>query len=448
MLDALEGAGHEAFLVGGCVRDSLLGRVPHDWDITTSATPEEMMVCVPYPHYDDGLVHGTVAFIVDGNVVEATTYRCEGKYSDGRHPDSISFARDIDEDLSRRDFTVNAMAFSPTRGLEDLFGGASDLENNVLRCVGNAKERFGEDALRIVRALRFCSVYGFEPDGETLSAANLLAPTLSRISRERISSELFRAMGAADGKHLAKMCDAFGDVLCAVIPELSVTRNFDQANPHHDRDLWHHLLDALAAAPKDPVIRLAALLQDIGKPPMQEFDDDGIGHYFGHMEKGAEMAENILSGLRFDGTTIGEVSFLIGNHHRRPELSARSVRRFISKCGNVERIDKLLELMRADASAHAPKTAEEKLSYIDELARLIDEEISRQAPFSISDMDFSGRDLIDLGWESGPALGSELKRLFSLVLDGEIPNEHDVILEMAERPGQNMSYPLYCGTKT
>lgn len=434
VLSALEAAGYEAYLVGGCVRDALTGRVPHDWDITTSATPAEMLACVDFPHYDAGMAHGTVAFVVDGEAVEATAYRVDGTYSDGRHPDGVSFTRSLAEDLSRRDFTVNAMAYSPSRGLEDPFGGTEDLAAGILRCVGDAGRRFSEDALRIMRALRFCSVYGFEPDGEMRATANAMAGDLAKISRERISSELAKTMAAPDGEHLAAMLDAFRPVVLEVIPALAETVGYDQHNRHHDRDLWEHTLAVVAALPADFRLRLAGLLHDIGKPQTRSFDGEGQAHYYGHMEAGAGMAREILEGLRFDGATIDEVCFLIARHDWRPSPSTKSMRKFLARCGSAGRAESLLSLMEADAAAHVPETAQANLANLERCREVMESELASDALFSMKDMDFSGRDLLAMGWASGPGLGAELKRLYGMVVEGQLPNEREAIAAEARNP--------------
>lgn len=272
----LHAAGYEAYAVGGCVRDALLGREPHDWDMTTNATPDRMKEAVSFRSFDTGLKHGTVTFVVDGEPIEVTTFRSDGEYSDGRHPDSVSFAQTLEEDLARRDFTVNAMAWSPDTGVVDCFGGMDDLEAKSLRCVGDAGKRFSEDGLRVMRALRFAATYGFRIEGDTARAAHDKKWMLDAVSRERISTELWKMMAAPDGGHLRQIVDEFHDVLFQVMPELAPTYGFDQENPHHDRDLWTHLLDTMAAIEPDPALRLAALLHDIGKPSAKTYGDDGV----------------------------------------------------------------------------------------------------------------------------------------------------------------------------
>ena len=422
-LGALEDAGYEAWAVGGCIRDVLLGRAPHDWDITTSATPEQMKAAMPYKSFDTGIEHGTVTFLIDGVPVETTVYRTEGKYSDGRHPDEVRFAKTLAEDLSRRDFTVNAMAWSPTRGIADLHGGVEDLDRNLLRCVGDARERFSEDGLRIMRAMRFAAVYDMEIEADTAEAMHEKAYMLDKVSRERISSELTKMMTAADGAHLADIIDDFHDVVFRFAPELEICYGYEQDNKHHDRDLWQHMLSTMAGVEPDPTLRLAALLHDAGKPEAKSVSDDGQAHYYGHMETGRDKAIALMENLKYSRAEIDEVAFLISVHDLRPKATVKSARRFIARCGDDTRARKLLALMKSDGRAHAPDSADYIVENLDAFEVLMEDQLEKNAMFSMKDMAFSGRDLIEMGWEPGPAMGVELKRLFSKVVDGDVPND-------------------------
>ena len=428
----LHTAGYEAHIVGGCVRDALLGREPHDWDMTTNATPDQMKAAVHFRSVDTGLKHGTVTFLVEGEPIETTTYRTDGEYSDGRHPDSIAFARTLEDDLARRDFTVNAMAWSPETGIADFFGGRNDLDAHLLRCVGDARKRFSEDGLRIMRGLRFAATYGFAIEESTASAIHEKKGMLEAVSRERICVELMKMMEAPDGRHLAEILDEFADVVFQVIPELEASYGFDQENPHHDRDLWTHLLDTMAAVEAKPELRLAALLHDIGKPAVKTKDADGIAHYLGHAETGAAMARKLMRRLKFPRKTIDEVDFLIAQHDNWPSATAKSARRFLARCGDEERARTLLALMKADRAAHAPQQGGKDADSLELFEDRLNEVLAENTAFAIRDLAIDGGDLIALGWHEGPELGDELARLFDLVIIGQVPNERAALLAAAQ----------------
>ena len=430
----LHDAGFEAFIVGGCVRDALLGREPHDWDMTTNATPGQMKEAVGFRSIDTGLKHGTITFLVDGEPIETTTYRTDGTYSDGRHPDSIEFARTLEEDLARRDFTVNAMAWAPEAGVVDPFGGTRDLENRLLRCVGDARERFSEDGLRVMRALRFAAVYGFDVEEATALAAHEKKWMLGAVSKERICTELTKMMLAPDGRHLADIVGEFCDVVFEVIPELAITYDFDQENPYHDRDLWTHLLDTMAAVEPDPDLRLAALLHDIGKPSVKTKGDDGIAHYLGHAEAGAAIVEPLLRRLKFSRRVIDEVMFLVAEHDHWPSATKKSARRFLARCGDEPTARKVLALMKADRAAHSEKLSHRSIDSLDGVEGYLDAVLAENTAFSVKDLAVSGDDLLAMGWPESPALGAELARLFDLVLSGDIPNEREVLLAATRTP--------------
>ncbi|MBR0405047.1 MAG: HD domain-containing protein [Eggerthellaceae bacterium] len=435
VMEQLRAAGYESFIVGGCVRDALLGLEPHDWDMTTNATPDQMKEAVSFHSIDTGLKHGTITFVVEHEPIEVTTYRIESMYSDGRHPDSVEFAAALDEDLSRRDFTVNAMAWSDELGVVDPFGGVVDLENKVLRCVGDANERFSEDGLRVMRALRFASVYGFSVDEATALAAHNRKQMLSAVSEERICTELTKMMAAPDGEHLALIIKQFSDVMFQIMPELAPTYGLDQENPHHDRDCWTHMVDVMAQVEPDLVLRLAALLHDAGKPACKMKGEDGVAHYSGHAEEGARIAEGLLRRLKFPRRVVEEVVFLVEQHDKWPSPTAKSARRFLARCGDEELARKLLALMKADRRSHAPESVSEKADELEEFGALVEAALAEDAAFTVNDLEISGRDLLMRGWKEGPALGDELQRLFDLVLSGSIPNEREALLSQAMEPG-------------
>lgn len=429
VMEQLEKAGYEAYVVGGCVRDALLGREPHDWDMTTNATPDQMKAAVGFHSIDTGLKHGTITFVVDHEPIEVTTFRTDGVYSDGRHPDSIEFAATLEEDLSRRDFTVNAMAWSARTGVVDPFGGVSDLQDRVLRCVGDANERFSEDGLRVMRALRFAAVYGFEIEEGTARAAHNKKWMLSAVSEERICTELTKMMKAVDGQHLAAIIKQFSDVMMQIMPELEPTYGLDQENPHHDRDCWTHMVDVMAQVEPDSTLRMAALVHDVGKPACKVKGDDGVAHYLGHAEKGAEIAEGLLRRLKFPRRTVEEVVFLVGAHDSWPAPTKRSARRFLARCGDEESARKLLALMKADRGAHAPGSIEDKAGELEDFGVFMEAALKEDTAFTVKDLEINGRDLLDKGWPEGPELGAELQRLFDLVLSGDLSNDRAVLLE-------------------
>ena len=424
----LHDAGYEAYIVGGCVRDALLGREPHDWDMTTNATPDQMKEAVHFRSIDTGLQHGTITFLVDGEPIETTTFRSDGEYSDGRHPDSIAFAQTLEEDVSRRDFTVNAMAWSPEAGVVDFFGGAQDLEAKRLRCVGDADKRFSEDGLRVMRALRFAAVYGFEIEESTARAALDKKWMLEAVSEERISTELTKMMAAPDGRHLADIVDAFHEVIFQVMPELAISYRFDQENPYHDRDLWTHLVDTLAAVPPNVELRLAALLHDIGKPSVKTKGEDGIAHYLGHAEAGAAIVEPLLRRLKFSRKTIDEVTFLVAQHDSWPSATLKSARRFLARCGDEASARKLLALMKADRHAHSAKVSYRSQDSLEAFEARLEEALEENTAFTVKDLKIDGGDLLARGWRESPELGAELARLFDLVLSGSLPNDRDALL--------------------
>ena len=432
VLSQLVDAGFEAYVVGGCMRDALLGLIPHDWDMTTNATPAQMKAAVHLPSVDTGIKHGTVTFIAQGEPIEVTTFRSDGAYSDGRHPDSVSFARTLEEDLARRDFTVNAMAWSPRTGIVDPFGGASDLASGLLRCVGDAPTRLSEDGLRIMRGLRIAATYGFAIEPSTAAAIHQKRNMLEAVSAERIAIELARMMAASDGAHLRAIIDAFSDVIFQILPELAETDGYDQRNPHHDRNLWKHLLDTMAGVEPDTALRLAALLHDVGKPVCRIIDDEGIAHYAGHPQASASLARTMLRRLKFPRKTIDEVAALIERHDDWPALTPKAARRFLVRCGSEEAARKTLALMRADRNAQAPLPGTHNAAAFDAFEALLDEALAAQTALSVADLQISGRDLIERGWQPGPELGTELARLFDLVIAGELPNERAALLAASE----------------
>ena len=426
VLRRLRDAGHAAYAVGGCVRDCMMGLVPTDYDVATSATPEETLrVFSGERVIETGVKHGTVTVLADGAGVEVTTFRVDGAYSDARRPDAVAFTLSLSADLARRDFTVNAMAWDEREGLVDLYGGAADIGGRVIRCVGDPDTRFREDALRILRALRFAAVLDFSIEAETAAALRRNAPLLEKISAERVNIELCKLLC---GKNARAVLLDYGDVLGVPIPEILPMRGFDQHNPYHIYDVWAHTAIAVESAPSTVVLRLAALLHDVGKPPCFTLDEGG-GHFYGHAKAGAEMADAILRRLRFDTATRERVVLLV-REHCGFELTERAVKRALNRLGP-EAYFELAALMRADNLAQSP-ALRHRQAWIDEMERLGHEILNQEACFSLKDLAVNGDDLIAAGRAPGPALGAALKTLLDAVIDGRAENEKAALLAYLE----------------
>ena len=425
IIDTLEQSGYEAYAVGGCVRDSVMGKEPSDWDICTSALPEETLTVL---HADNiiqnGLKHGTVTVRVEGQNYEITTFRTDGIYRDNRHPESVQFVRSLHEDLARRDFTINALAYSPEKGLQDDFGGLSDMANKVLRCVGEPDKRFGEDALRILRALRFASVLGFSIEPVTAESIHRNAALLHHISAERIFSELVKLL---QGGHAEQVLLAYPDVLGVFMPEILPMAGLAQHNPYHCYDVWTHTVKAVAAIRPTKILRLAALFHDIGKPQCHRRDERGIDHFHGHPDVSEGMAEQILKRLKCDKKTISNVCRLIKMHDVRVPAQRKNVRKMIAKTG-MERFPDLLELKRADAKAQSPQHLQETLDYVDALEAVYREEAAKDNDFTLRTLAVNGRDLQALGMTDGKRIGQCLNRLLEKVIDCELENQKERLL--------------------
>lgn len=431
ILQTLRHAGFEAYIVGGCVRDMLMGREPHDFDVTTSALPEHVKELFPKV-FETGLKHGTVTVLADGEPVEVTTFRTEGAYSDGRHPDFVQFTTSLEEDLARRDFTMNALAWSPETGVKDYFGGHQDIAAGIIRAVGSADARFKEDALRILRALRFASVLGFEIEEDTERALHDNKELLSRISSERIQVELTKLLtGPGAGRIIMKYVDIIG----VVMPEILAMKGFDQRNPHHIYDVLEHSATAIdRIRPQDAAghhLRWAALLHDIGKPETFTLDDSGTGHFYGHAVRSEELARIILRRLRFDNDTVRRVTDLVKYHDLQIELTTRAVKRVLNKLGE-ETFRDLILLKRADNLAQHPDFADRQ-QYYDRLEELLAQIIEGNQCFSLRDLAIDGNDLIKNGITDGRTIGRTLKAALAEVIDGNLQNEKDALLKWAKK---------------
>lgn len=427
VLHTLNGAGYEAFVVGGCVRDILRGVMPHDWDITTSALPEETMALFPHFAIPTGLKHGTVTVLSGSYPCEVTTYRADGEYTDHRRPDGVTFTRSLREDLARRDFTVNAMAMDETGEVVDPFGGREDLRAHILRCVGEPAKRFSEDALRILRALRFAATLGFTIEEETKSAIFTLKDDLRFIAAERVREEVTKLLL---GNHAEEILATFPAVLGVVIPELLPAVGFDQRNCHHCLDVWGHTARAVGKAAKDSVIRWVMLLHDLGKPDTFTVDEQGVGHFYGHADQSEVIAHQVVQRLRFDKASAQRIVRLVRYHDRPFALTEKSMTRALRKLG-VEDAFALCAVKRADNLAQHPDY-HDRQGVIAEAESIIRTVLEKDACFSLKHLAVDGNDLLSLGLR-GKAIGQMLEELLTAVMDGEISNEKAALLETAKK---------------
>lgn len=425
IINTLEEAGFEAYAVGGCVRDVILGRTPNDWDITTSATPNETKALFKKT-FDTGIQHGTVSVLLGKEIYEVTTYRIDGKYEDSRHPKEVTFTVNLEDDLLRRDFTINAMAYNPSSGLVDIYGGLEDIKRKTIRCVGNAEERFSEDALRILRAIRFAAQLGYEIDKETEEAIKKLAPTLSKISAERIQVELIKTMLSANPEMLKKAYEL--GVTKVFFKEFDCMMETGQNNPHHMYTVGEHTLKVCENIPAERKLRLAALFHDVAKPVAKTTDEDGVDHFNNHPKIGAQMAKDILRRLKFDNDTINAVAKLVEFHDYRPEVTKRAVRRFINKMGE-EYFPDIFTLQRADLSGQSPYQMEEKLERLGKIEKIYGEILKDNECVSLKTLAVKGKDLIDAGVKPGPDLGVILSKMLEDVLDNPQNNTKEYLLE-------------------
>lgn len=421
--------GFEAYAVGGCVRDTILGREPKDWDITTSAKPNQVKELFDYT-IDTGIEHGTVTVMLNHVGYEVTTYRIDGEYEDNRHPKEVIFTSNLVEDLKRRDFTINAMAYNEREGLIDVFGGEQDLKDKLVRCVGTAEDRFGEDALRMLRAVRFAAQLGFEIVPETAQAIKKLAPTIEHVSAERIQVEMVKLLTSSHPEEIRTTYEL--GLTKVFLPEFDVMMGTPQVNKHHAYSVGEHTIVSLQNVEPDKVLRLALLLHDVAKPVCKTVDDCGQEHYYGHPGKSAEMAKTILRRLKFDNKTIDVCTQLIKYHDERPQITEKSIRKAISKIG-VETIPDLLKVKRADCLGQSMYRREEKLQYIDEFQKMYEQILEKKQCVQKKDMKINGRDLINIGMKPGKELGLVLDELFDMVIENPGLNTHEKLIELAHK---------------
>lgn len=430
IINTLKDNHYDAYLVGGCVRDNFLGSTPKDYDVCTNALPETIAeIFKEEKLLLYGLKHGTVTVVLDGECYEITTYRIDKDYKDGRHPETVEFTTDLVEDLKRRDFTINAMAYDViTNKTEDPFNGLFDLDNKIIRCVGNAEDRFNEDALRIMRALRFSAVLGFEVEESTKNAIFKLYKNLSKISWERINSEFSKLLV---GKNCVKILREYKEVFFYLMPELKPMDGFNQNNKYHIHDVWEHTLHVIENTPEDLVLRLTALFHDIGKPDTYIIGEDGQGHFYTHPIKSVELTDIVLKRLRYSNLIKDNVILLIAEHSLTFEVSKKFLKRLLAKIGETA-LRQLLVFRKADIIGQKGKEiAVERLFKIDNISSVLDEIIAENSCFSLSDLEISGKDLIDAGIPPSKIMGKMLNATLKEVINGTLPNEKKELLKFA-----------------
>ncbi len=422
----IEENGYECYVVGGCVRDSLLGLEPFDWDICTNALPGDIIsLFSDVPCHPTGISHGTVTVVWQDRPFEITTYRTEDMYSDSRHPDGVQFVNSITEDLSRRDFTVNAIAYHPVRGLVDPFGGEEDLRNRLLRCVGVAENRLKEDALRILRGLRFAACYGFEAERDTAQALLSCAAELSHVAAERVQAELSRLLM---GTFVGKVLRGFYPIFFHILPELESTLGFEQHSRYHHLDVFQHIVESVSRSRAELPVRLALLFHDIGKPRCFTLDMDGNGHFYGHPAISEELARGILKRLRYDCQTTERVLLLIRYHDTVISPDESSVKRWLRRYGE-EFLRQLLLVKEGDSLGHATALTEIRLQELAMIRETMERVVEEQQCFLLKDLAINGNDVMGLGIEEGKRIGEALQWALDRVIEGALPNERETLLD-------------------
>lgn len=427
ILQKLHENGYEAYAVGGCVRDSILGRVPSDWDVTTSASPQQVKALFART-IDTGIQHGTVTVMDGKDGFEVTTYRIDGAYEDCRHPKEVTFTSNLTEDLRRRDFTINALAYSHESGIVDEFGGMEDLKNGVIRCVGDPMDRFSEDALRMMRAVRFAAQLGFELNEDVKTAIREMADALDMVSAERIQTELVKLM-VSPHPHWFRLAYECG-ITSVIMPEFDRIMVQRQNGPHHAYSTGGHTLIALQNIPADKVLRLTMLFHDMGKPDAYTVDEKGKDHFRGHAAYSEKVARRIMKRLKFDNDTLNNVCTLVKNHSWYPELSGKGVRRCAYQIGGAELFEQFLQVKRADILAQNPDVIEQKLHYLDEVNHIWEDIKLHGDCLSLKQLAVTGKDLIAQGIEPGPGLGIVLQRMLEDVLEYPEHNTREYLLEL------------------
>lgn len=429
IIDTIMEAGYEAYAVGGCIRDFILGRTPDDWDITTSAKPDQVKALFPRT-IDTGIQHGTVTVMLDKEGFEVTTYRIDGEYEDGRHPKEVTFTANLVEDLKRRDFTINAMAYNDKAGLVDAFEGMRDIEKKVIRCVGDPMQRFTEDALRLMRAVRFSAQLGYEIEEKTLDAMRELSPNLVHISAERIQSELIKLVISP---HPEKLRIAYETGITKIIlPEFDACMETEQNNPHHCYSVGEHTLRAMQEIRADKVLRLAMLFHDIGKPGTLTVDEEGVVHFHGHPALSEKMTRDILKRLKFDNDTIYMTTNLVRYHDYDVEPGPKYVRRAIMKIGE-DVFPLLFDVKLADIKAQSAYMRKEKVERLEAVRQVYEEIVAQKQCVSLKTLAVTGKDLMrEMGMQPGPEIGLILKKLLDLVIEDPSLNEREILIKAAE----------------
>ena len=434
ILRILHSAGYESWLVGGCVRDLLRGVEPHDWDICTSARPEEVERCFAgHRIIETGLKHGTVTVLEDGNPYEITTYRTEGPYSDSRRPDYVAFVSSLESDLARRDFTMNAIALGLDGSLRDPFGGVEDIKAGLIRCVGEPAHRFREDGLRIMRALRFAAVLGCEIEERTAQAVHENRRMLGHVAAERINVELCKLLV---GEKAGDILRQYPDVLCQFWPQLEPLVTLEQHSPWHCWGGWEHTIRAVEAAPADGILRLTMLLHDIGKPSCKSTDEKGIDHFYGHPSAGAKLAGQMLRALKFDNKTRERVGILVEHHDVQIPCQDRSIRKWMGRLGT-ETFFQLLEVKRADGMGQDYELVKDRFVELEEMKAKAEEIVAQGQCLSLKDLSVNGKDVIAAGVVPGPEVGRVLNKLLERVMNGDAANQRQELLKLldGERSG-------------
>lgn len=432
IIQTLEAAGYEAYAVGGCVRDSVLGRIPADWDITTSALPEQVKELF-HRTIDTGIEHGTVTVMMDKEGFEVTTYRIDGEYRDHRHPEQVNFTGELKEDLRRRDFTINAMAYNDRCGMVDAFGGIEDLKHGVIRCVGVAGERFEEDALRILRAVRFAAQLGFEIEKETADAARALAGNLKDISAERIQTELVKLLVSPHPEMLRTAYEL--GITRVVLPEFDVMMETPQHHPHHMYSVGEHTLKALEFTDPEKVLRLSVLFHDFGKPQTRT-TVDGVDHFHGYANVSAQETVRIMRRLKFDNATMDQVKRIVLYHDARPQPDERQIRRLLHRAGE-DIFPELFQVMGADILAQSEYRKIEKLVNLERVHQVYDEILKRKDCISLKNLQVTGKDLIAAGMEPGKKIGEILNQMLEDVLETPEHNEREYLLKTYGNSAEN-----------
>lgn len=438
ILKTLDKFGYEAYIVGGCVRDSLMGRIPKDWDITTNAKPYDVIDIfenLGYKTLKVGLKHGTVTVIIKNENYEITTYRIDGEYVDGRHPDSVRFSGSLKEDLERRDLTINGLAFNSSDGIIDYFGGINDIKESVIRCIGKAEDRFNEDSLRKFRTLRFMAQLGFNIEEKTLLAATSNLEKLNTLSLERVRDELNKILLSDNPSNSIRLLCTSG-MLNSFIPELEKCNGVYQHNPYHDKSVLEHILSTVDNVPTKLELRWTALLHDIAKPLCFTMDETGIGHFYGHADISSDMAQDILKRFKCDNKLIEKVSLII-KHHDKNLDTKKSIKKLLNVLGE-ESFRDLLKMREADIRSQSKDYYIERHNKVLRAEKLLEEILSTEECFSRKDLAIDGRDLISIGYKEGKEIGIELDFLLDLVLENPCLNNKDQLLEIAKKRGKDI----------